>query len=272
VYRGDYRNNQVALKTLKIENSSEFDKEIALIRKLSHPNIVAFLGIYKDKEGTSYMVTEYLSQGCAADVIKENKATRLDLCLIALDVASGLEYLRQQCIVHADLALRNVLLTKRPDKEGRYLAKVADFGLSKSLFHKNYYSASNVQEKSIPIRWTAIEVIETGKFSYASDMWAFAVLVWEIFSEGRQPYGAMNNLEVIEFMSAGRRLAKPDSVPDDLYALMLQCWTVDPSSRPSISFFVEYFAKMVETTKQTAQHSYALTDSQHLSTPLYNNV
>ncbi len=121
------------------------------------------------------MVTELLSKGNACNLLKTEKVAFTELVAIARGVVAGLQFLHSAKIVHADLALRNVLIASSNDTEMKYMAKVSDFGLSKTLYG-NYYKSQ--QKENIPIRWCALEVIQFGQYSVKSDVWSLGVLFW----------------------------------------------------------------------------------------------
>ena len=97
-------------------------------------------------------------------------------------------YLSDHHVLHRDLALRNVLVSQQ--NEGKYIAKVnhffsinnnnkkvSDFGLSR-VESAEYY---RTEEKTLAIKWAAIESLQYGKFSTKSDVWSFGVCLWYFF-------------------------------------------------------------------------------------------
>jgi len=213
------------------ETTNEFNAEVAVLKKLNHPNIVRYLGIFTDlTTKTKFIITEFMSKGSLRELLSQYGANFAvsDLLDMLYQVTSGMIYIESCNIVHRDLALRNVLITgSGADTQ----VKIADFGLSRKL-EKNYLQTEDV---SLPVRWTAPEALKYGKFSIKSDVWSYGVVVWEIFTFGEQPYTGQTNHEVVKALNAGERLEKPEKCPDDIDNLMKQCWNIDPIKRPSFS-------------------------------------
>ncbi|KAK3699748.1 hypothetical protein QZH41_015596, partial [Actinostola sp. cb2023] len=109
--------------------------------------------------------------------------------------------------VHRDLAARNILLDEH------YVAKVTDFGLSRDVYEAGVYQI-NAQSK-VPLKWMAIESLESMTFTTQSDVWSFAVLVWEIETGGATPYPGMLGREIFQEIIAGHRLEQPSTCPNE---------------------------------------------------------
>lgn len=161
--------------------------------------------------------------------LRENKddylEEKFELIEWCQDVAKAMAWLEKNDFFHGDLAARNVLL-RREDES--IVAKISDFGLA-TYADKDYVDIS----RPVPFRWCAPEIIiEKNPMNLASDCWAFGVFMWEVFSLGGEPWGLMTNQYIAEVIS-DERMSKPRKCHDEIYELMLDCWTLDPNGRPS---------------------------------------
>ncbi|XDV30994.1 hypothetical protein PO909_033774 [Leuciscus waleckii] len=97
----------------------------------------------------------------------------------------------------------------------------------------------------IPIRWTAPEAIAYRKFTSASDVWSYGIVLWEVMSYGERPYWEMSNQDVIKAVDEGYRLPPPMECPATLYQLMLDCWQKDRNNRPKFEQIVSILDKLI---------------------------
>ncbi|KAL7862188.1 hypothetical protein SRHO_G00136290 [Serrasalmus rhombeus] len=237
VHEGVYKSKtgervSVAVKTCKdctADVKEKFMSEAVIMKKLDHPHIVRLIGIIE--KDPVWIVMELYQHGELGHYLIENqhKLTNVTLILYSLQICKALAYLEGVNMVHRDIAVRNVLVAK-PD-----CVKLGDFGLSRYIEEEEYYKAS---VSRLPIKWMAPESINFRRFTSASDVWMFAVCLWEIMSRGQQPFFWLENKDVINQLEQGVRLPKPELCPPTLYSLMTRCWTYDPSERPRFTTLV----------------------------------
>ncbi|XP_049533339.1 vascular endothelial growth factor receptor 2-like [Anopheles darlingi] len=161
-----------------------------------------------------------------------------DLICWAVQVASGMEYLASRNVLHGDLAARNVLVCHDN------VVKICDFGLARSMYKCDKYKKK--QEALLPFKWLALECISDHVFSTYSDVWAYGVFLWELFSLAKSPYPGMDaNEELYNKLLEGYRLEKPRYANQAIYDIMLPCWNETPDSRPSFQELKQQFNAML---------------------------
>ena len=131
-----------------------------------------------------------------------------------------------------DLAARNVLIGSGE------ICKVSDFGLLRPLPEDELYYIELVDQMS-PIRWMAPESLSDKKFSSASDVWSFGILVWEMFNPQGVPFKEYNTLQVVVKVSHAMTPCIPGHCPDKIGKMMKSCWSKEPSKRPSFLLLVK---------------------------------
>uniref|UniRef100_A0ABI7Y7A8 Protein kinase domain-containing protein n=1 Tax=Felis catus TaxID=9685 RepID=A0ABI7Y7A8_FELCA len=115
------------------------------------------------------------------------------------------------------------------------VVKVSDFGLSRYVLDDEY--TSSVGSK-FPVRWSPPEVLMYSKFSSKSDIWAFGVLMWEIYSLGKMPYERFTNSETAEHIAQGLRLYRPHLASERVYSIMYSCWHEKAEERPTFKILL----------------------------------
>ncbi|XP_022252531.1 discoidin domain-containing receptor 2-like isoform X1 [Limulus polyphemus] len=239
----------VAVKTLR-QNASDqarndFYKEVKILSRLRDPNIVHVLGVctreeplamiveYMENGDLNQFLQQHIPEGAAYRSVSAKTLSYGSLIYMATQVASGMKYLESLNFVHRDLATRNCLVGRA------YTIKVADFGMSRGLYTADYYRIEG--RAMLPIRWMAWESILLGKFTTRSDVWAFAVTLWEILTFARQqPYSDLGDEQVIEnvghfYHNDGLHVlpSQPPNCPKEIYDLMRECWQRNDNDRPN---------------------------------------
>ncbi|XP_059120761.1 high affinity nerve growth factor receptor [Peromyscus eremicus] len=234
----------VAVKALKQASESarqDFQREAELLTMLQHQHIVRFFGVCTEGRPL-LMVFEYMRHGdlnrflrshgpdakllAAGEDVAPGPLGLGQLLAVASQVAAGMVYLASLHFVHRDLATRNCLVGQG------LVVKIGDFGMSRDIYSTDYYRVGG--RTMLPIRWMPPESILYRKFSTESDVWSFGVVLWEIFTYGKQPWYQLSNTEAIECITQGRELERPRACPPDVYAIMRSCWQREPQQRHSM--------------------------------------
>ncbi|KAE9345790.1 hypothetical protein PR003_g7768 [Phytophthora rubi] len=268
VYKAQWLGIEVAMKVIKlpnagangvadaelyrtiIQNSEEaFIEEAKLCSRLRHPNITLFMraGYFEGKLG---ILTEYCSLGSLKDVLKRHfpLSWRRKVAL-ALHISKGLTYLhaRNPTYIHRDLKASNILVTET------WQAKLADFGISKV---SNFVNRVRYSERTVSLaeqnpsisgeltsfagtwRWNAPEILQDPhncRYSRATDMYSFGMVLWEIASDGAVPFSDTKfDFEVREKVLVEQRPPiNRQRCPARFAKLIEECWAQNAALRPS---------------------------------------
>uniref|UniRef100_A0A674DVE1 Ephrin type-A receptor 7 n=1 Tax=Salmo trutta TaxID=8032 RepID=A0A674DVE1_SALTR len=237
------RDMSVAIKTLKVGYSEkqrrDFLCEASIMGQFDHPNVVHLEGVVT--RGKPVMIViEYMENGSLDAFLRKHDGqfTVIQLVGMLRGIAAGMRYLSDMGYVHRDLAARNVLVNSN------LVCKVSDFGLSR-VIDDDPEAVYTTTGGKIPVRWTAMEAIQYRKFTSASDVWSYGIVMWEVMSYGERPYWDMSNQDVIKAIEEGYRLPAPMDCPPGLHQLMLDCWQKDRADRPKFDQIVGILDKMI---------------------------
>uniref|UniRef100_A0A4W4GAD7 Tyrosine-protein kinase n=1 Tax=Electrophorus electricus TaxID=8005 RepID=A0A4W4GAD7_ELEEL len=232
VFKGTLRDKTpVAVKTCKEDLPQDlkikFLSEARILKQYDHPNIVKLIGVCTQRQPI-YIVMELVPGGDFLSFLRKKKEDlkTKQLVKFALDAAAGMAYLELKNCIHRDLAARNCLVGENN------LLKISDFGMSRQE-DDGIYSSSGL--KQIPIKWTAPEALNYGRYSSESDVWSYGILLWETFSLGVCPYPGMTNQQAREQVEKGYRLSCPQKCPEEVYKIMQRCWDYKPENRPKFA-------------------------------------
>ncbi|THU86329.1 kinase-like protein [Dendrothele bispora CBS 962.96] len=242
IWRASVGDQTACMKVIRLFDKSKIDmflkgflKEAILWRQLQHPNVLPFLGLYflDDSRKRICLLSPMMENGNLNSFLDKHSEKDAHRATLAYDVSCGLSYLHKMKIVHGDLKGANVLITAT----GR--AAIADFGLSHvadSELHKWTSLSTSSHSNKGTTRWLAPECLEGGRINYASDVYAFACVCYEIFT-GLVPFHELKDGAVILKVIRGQRPDRPDKIvhrhlSDSMWGIIQQCWSQEPDGRP----------------------------------------
>ncbi|XP_077999993.1 uncharacterized protein LOC144452721 [Glandiceps talaboti] len=240
----DYTN-----KTQRDHLMNELDM---MLKVIPHENVIRLLGcITQSGSPKPSIIMEFATYGNLSEVLKrsrrvsvvameteediyeytdvfdtQNTVSSDQLMQFAMQITSGMEHLAGLKIIHRKLGVRNIFVG-----DGK-VCKIASFS------HALTTNRQRVNDKPagrLPIRWMAPESLKNSEYSFKSDVWTYGIVLWEIVTLGANPYPGMSNKEVSSQIQEGERMEKPPHCTEELYNLMMSCWSIQPKNRPNFN-------------------------------------
>ncbi|CAL1372784.1 unnamed protein product [Linum trigynum] len=234
LYHGLYNDEPVAVKIIRepdddengalaVRLKSQFDREVTLLSRLRHSNVIRFVAACK-KPPVYCVITEYLSEGSLRAYLHklEEKSLAMEKLIgFALDIARGMEYIHSRGVIHRDLKPENILIDEN------FHLKIADFGIA----CEEAYCDLLVDDPGT-YRWMAPEMIKKKSYGRKVDVYGFGLMLWEMVA-GTIPYEEMNPIQAaFAVVNKNMRPVIPTDCPPAMKALIEQCWSLQSEKRP----------------------------------------
>lgn len=245
VYRGNWHGTDVAVKKLRVAGpmSVEFGRELSVLLRLRHPNLVLFMGAVTQAP-PAMIVSEFCAGSTVFNLLHQNKALQLgwpQRLRMAIDIAKGMNFLHRKKVIHRDLKSLNLLLAGKVRSETDVpQVKISDFGLSRIWQQK---SQACMTSGAGTYHWMAPEVLNGKVYDEKVDVYSYGVCLYEIIAR-RIPYDGLGlePVSVAVAVSKGRRPdlgVVPQLCPADLRFTMECCWAHCPTGRPGFDTILE---------------------------------
>jgi len=238
VFRGSWHGTDVAVKKLRHSGPlpTEFARELSVLLRLRHPNLVLFMGACR--QAPPMIISEFCAGGTIFTLVHQRTETSLrwsQRLKIALDVAKGMNFLHRRQVIHRDLKSLNLLLAAHVSGPADTPSvKISDFGLSRALSEQP--SQACMTSGAGTYHWMAPEVLDGQFYDEKVDVYSYGVLLYELICR-RIPFdgSGLEPVSIAVAVSKGRRpdLAMvPKDCPSDMRFTMECCWAQCPTGRP----------------------------------------
>ncbi|KAL3346114.1 hypothetical protein AABB24_024854 [Solanum stoloniferum] len=249
VYEGLYKSMPVAIKIIQPDMSAnvsperkvKFQREVTLLSKVKHENIVKFIGA--SMEPTLMLVTELMRGGTLQKFLWSTRPQCPDLKLslsFALEISRAMEYLHAIGIIHRDLKPSNLLLT-----EDKTIIKLADFGLARED------AEAEMTTEAGTYRWMAPEMFSMDPirigvkkyYNHKVDVYSFSMILWELLTNST-PFKGRSNI-MVAYATATKMRPSMDNIPSEIEPLLSSCWAEDPAERPEFEQISDFLANIL---------------------------
>ena len=240
-YRGTWQKNDVVAKILTVREvtsriSRDFNDEFPKLRIFSHPNILPVIGCCNSPPYL-VVISQYMSLGSLYNVLHESSGVVVDnaqALRFAVDIARGMAFLHslERIIPEYRLNSRHVIIDD--DLTARINMADAKFSFQEKgrVYHPAWMSPEALQKKITDRNWEA------------SDMWSFAILLWELATR-EVPFADLNPMEAgMKIALEGLRITIKPGISSHLTKLIKICMNEDPGKRPKFDMIVPILDKM----------------------------
>jgi len=186
------------------------------------------------------IINEYLDGGCLFDYLRqEDMKFSVSIAMSFIkEILFGIQHLHENNIIHRDLATRNVLFRKDKDPNITPHCVLTDMGLARLFEREETYMRTRTA--TMPLKWSAPELLKEKKYSQKSDIWSFGIVCIEIFTRNL-PFPEKSNLEfAIELMAGKIKPEIPQYCPDFFKPMLQSCYSFEPNQRPTANELVSF--------------------------------
>lgn len=240
-WRGRWQKNEIVAKILALREctsriSRDFNEEFPKLRIFSHPNVLPVVGCCNSPPNL-VVINQYMPWGSLYTLLHEGTGVVVDTAQalrFALDIARGMAFLHslERIIPQYHLNSRHVMMDE--DLTARINMADAKFSFQEKgrVYYPGWMSPEALQKKPSEINWEA------------SDMWSYAVLLWELATR-EVPFADLSPMEAgMKIALEGLRISIPPGISPHLAKLIRICMNEDPGKRPTFDMVLPILDKM----------------------------
>uniref|UniRef100_A0A3B4UFP3 non-specific serine/threonine protein kinase n=2 Tax=Seriola dumerili TaxID=41447 RepID=A0A3B4UFP3_SERDU len=218
---------QVNLRKMSAREKEASKKEVTLLSRMKHPNIVSFTTSFQEGDSL-YIVMEYCDGGDLMKKINMQRGvpfTEERIVAWFVQICLGLKHIHDRKILHRDIKAQNIFLTN-----GGMKAKLGDFGIARMLNNTMELARTCV---GTPY-YLSPEICESRPYNNKTDIWSLGCVLYELCTL-RHPFEGSSLRQLVSKICRGRYNPVPSRYSYDLRLLVTQLFKVNPRDRPSVS-------------------------------------
>ncbi|XP_034549503.1 serine/threonine-protein kinase Nek5-like isoform X2 [Notolabrus celidotus] len=218
---------QINLRKMSAREKESSKKEVTLLSKMKHPNIVSFISSFQER-GSLHIVMEYCDGGDLMKKINTQRGvffTEEQVVHWFLQICLGLKHIHDRKVLHRDIKAQNIFLTN-----GGMKAKLGDFGIARMLNNTMELARTCV---GTPY-YLSPEICESRPYNNKTDIWSLGCVLYELCTL-RHPFEGSSLRQLVSKICRGRYNPVPSHYSYDLRLLITQLFKVSPRDRPSVS-------------------------------------
>ncbi|XP_036323023.1 uncharacterized protein LOC118736955 isoform X2 [Rhagoletis pomonella] len=217
-------------------------REVQLLNKLSHPNILSFMGVCV-QEGQLHALTEYIEGGSLEQLLANQEAvlTAAMKLRLALGIANGMAYVHDAGIFHRDLTSKNVLIRNLSD--GQFDAVVGDFGLAAKIPDK--HGKTRLDTVGSPY-WVSPECLKGQWYDQTSDVFSFGIIQCEIIARIVADPDVMPRTDAFGLDYLAFAEICPVDTPAVFLRLAFYCCLYEAKSRPTFHETIKKLKQIIQ--------------------------
>ncbi|KAM9709941.1 serine/threonine-protein kinase Nek5 [Menidia menidia] len=256
---------EISFRKMSAKEKESSKKEVTLLSKMKHPNIVSFITSFQD-QGSLYIVMEYCDGGDLMKKIHMQRGLPFSEEKIVdwfVQICLGLKHIHDRKILHRDIKAQNIFLTS-----GGMKAKLGDFGIARMLNNTMELARTCV---GTPY-YLSPEICESRPYNNKTDIWSLGCVLYELCTL-RHPFEGVSLRQLISKICRGRYTPVPSRYSHDLRLLITQLFKVNPRDRPSVSsvlrrpFFEKHISKHLNTQEMQAEFSHTVLHRNRAAAP-----